>query len=55
MALQLEIEDEPLKAAHKMVQEKDEEAIGTYLSDNYKRNCELAKFCMMQSSNADGK
>lgn len=55
MALQLEIEDEPLKAAHKMVQEKDEEAIGTYLSDNYKRNCELAKFCMKQSSNADGK
>lgn len=38
--------DQPLKAAYKMVQEKDEAAIRKYLSDNYKRNCELAKFCI---------
>ena len=38
--------DEPLKAAHKMAQRKDEAAISGYLSNNYKRNCELAKFCM---------
>ena len=35
-----------LIAAHKMVQEKDEEAISSYLKENYKRNCKLAKFCM---------
>ncbi len=38
--------DVPLKAAYKMVQEKNEDAIRTYLSNNHKRNCELAKFCM---------
>lgn len=38
--------DMPLKAALKMVQEKDEEAISCYLSDNYRKNCALAKFCM---------
>lgn len=41
-----EAKDVPLKAAHKMVQEKDEDAISGYLRENYKRNCELAKFCM---------
>ncbi len=46
MVARLETEDIPLKAALKMVQEKDEKAIGGYLEDNYKRNCELAKFCM---------
>ena len=46
MVARQEVRDIPLKAAHKMVQEKDEEAISSYLSDNYKRNCELAKFCM---------
>ena len=40
------VRDEPLMAAHKMVQEKDKEAISNYLSENYKRNCALAKFCM---------
>ena len=40
------VRDEPLIAAHKMVQEKDKEAISNYLSENYKRNCELAKFCL---------
>ena len=38
--------DAPLKVAYKMVQEKDEDAISSYLKKNYKRNCELAKFCM---------
>lgn len=46
MVARQEVRDAPLKAAHKMVQEKDEDAIRTYLSDNYQRNCELAKFCM---------
>ena len=40
------VRDVPLKAAHKMVQEKNEEVIRSYLSDNYIRNCELAKFCI---------
>lgn len=46
MVTRLETEDAPLKAALKMVQKKDEEAIRGYLSDNYSRNCVLAKFCM---------
>lgn len=46
MAARLEEQDRPLKAALKMVQEKDEETIGNYLRDNYKKNCALAKFCM---------
>ena len=46
MVARQEVRDEPLKAALKMVQEKDEEAICNYLGDNYKRNSELAKFCM---------
>ena len=46
MVARQEVRDEPLIAAHKMVQEKNEKAICSYLSDNYKRNCELAKFCM---------
>ena len=46
MVARQEVRDEPLIAAHKMVQEKNAEAICSYLSDNYKRNCELAKFCM---------
>jgi hypothetical protein len=46
MVARQEMEDVPLQAALKMVQEKDEESISNYLSDNYKRNCELAKFCM---------
>ena len=40
------VRDEPLIAAHKMVQEQNEDAISRYLGENYKRNCELAKFCM---------
>ncbi len=43
---QQETRDVPLKAALKMVQEKDKDTISSYLSDNYKRNCKLAKFCM---------
>lgn len=46
MVARQEARDVPLKAAYKMVQDKDEEAISNYLSDNYKRNCELARFCM---------
>lgn len=46
MAARQEEWDLPLKAALKMVQEKDDEVIRSYLSENYKRNCELAKFCM---------
>ena len=46
MVARQEARDEPLKAAHKMVQEKDEDAISSYLRENYKRNCVLAKFCM---------
>ena len=46
MVARQEVRDVPLKAAYKMVQEKDENSISSYLTDNYKRNCELAKFCM---------
>ena len=46
MVARQEVRDEPLIAAYKMVKEKNEETISSYLSDNYKRNCELAKFCM---------
>lgn len=46
MVARQEARDEPLMAAYKMVQEKDEDAISSYLRENYKRNCELAKFCM---------
>ena len=46
MVARQEVRDVPLKAAHKMVQEKNEDAISSYLKENYKRNCELAKFCM---------
>ena len=46
MVARQEVRDVPLKAAHKMVQEKNEEVIRSYLSDNYIRNCELAKFCI---------
>ncbi len=46
MVAEQAVRDEPLIAAHKMVQEKDKEAISSYLRENYKRNCELAKFCM---------
>lgn len=46
MVARQEAIDEPLIAAHKMVLEKNEEAIYSYLNENYKRNCELAKFCM---------
>ena len=46
MAARQEARDIPLKAAYEMAQKRDEEAISVYLSDNYKRNCLLAKFCM---------
>ena len=46
MVARQEVRDAPLKAAYKMVQEKDVNAISSYLTDNYKRNNELAKFCM---------
>lgn len=46
MVARQDYRDVPLKAAYKMVQEKNEDAIRTYLSNNHKRNCELAKFCM---------
>lgn len=46
MVARQEARDAPLKAAYKMIQEKNEEVIRCYLSDNYERNCELAKFCM---------
>jgi hypothetical protein len=46
MVARQEVRDEPLIAAHKMVQEKNEDAISSYLRENHKRNCELAKFCM---------
>ena len=46
MVARTEASDEPLKAALKMVREKDETAICNYLCDNYKRNCEFAKFCV---------
>ncbi len=46
MVARQEALDEPLTAAHRMVREKNEQAICSYLSDNYRRNCELARFCM---------
>ena len=46
MVARQEVRDVTLKAAHKMIQEKNEDAISSYLKENYKRNCELAKFCM---------
>ena len=46
MSARLEMEDAPLKAALKMVQKKDEQAIHSYLQENYTKNCQLAKFCM---------
>ena len=46
MVARQEARDELLIAAHKMVQEKNEEAIRSYLNNNYKSNCELAKFCI---------
>ncbi|MBQ2957465.1 MAG: hypothetical protein IJE08_13505 [Clostridia bacterium] len=46
MVAQQEARDEPLIAAFKMVREKNEQAIFSYLRDNYKRNCALAKFCI---------
>lgn len=46
MVAREEVRDVPLKAAYKMVQEKDENSVSSYLTDNYKRNCELAQFCM---------
>ena len=46
MVARQEVRDVPLKAAHKMVQEKDEKAIRSYLQENYMKNCQLAKFCM---------
>ena len=46
MVARQEARDKPLIAAYKMVQKKDMEAISNYLSENYRRNCELAKFCM---------
>lgn len=48
MAARQEERDVPLKAAYKMVQDQDEDAISSYLKENYKRNCEFAKFCMKQ-------
>ena len=38
--------DAPLKELLRMVQEKDEQAISNHLMENYKTNCEAAKFCM---------
>ena len=46
MVARQEASDEPLIAAHKIALEKNEAAICSYLNENYKRNCELAKFCM---------
>ena len=46
MVARQDVWDVPLKEAYKMVQKKDKNAISGYLIDNYKRNCELAKFCM---------
>ena len=46
MIARQEVRDEPLTLAYKMVREKDEDAISSYLRENYKKNCELAKFCM---------
>lgn len=49
MAARLERDDVPLKAALKMVQDQDEDAISSYLRENYKKNCELAKFCIKKT------
>lgn len=38
--------NEPLLAAYRMIQEKNEAVISAYLSDHYEQNCALAKFCM---------
>lgn len=46
MVARQEVRDAPLKTAYKMLQEKDENAISSYLTENYQRNRELAKFCM---------
>ena len=46
MIARSEVLDAPLEAALKMVQGQDEDAISSYLADNYMRNCTLAKFCM---------
>ena len=46
MAARVAEEDVPLKTAHKMVQEKNENTISCYLRENYKKNCKMAKFCM---------
>lgn len=46
MVARQEVRDAQLKAALKMVCEKDEEAIRSYLNNNYEKNCELAKFCI---------
>ena len=46
MVARQEVRDEPLKEAYRMVKERDENAISGYLIDNYKRNSELAKFCI---------
>ena len=42
----LEEEDRPLKEKLNWLQTNDHETIQKYLMENYKRNCELAKFCM---------
>ena len=46
MVARQETRDVPLKEAYRMVKEMDEKAISGYLTDNYKRNSELAKFCI---------
>ena len=46
MVARQEARDVPLKEAYRMVKEMDEKAISGYLTDNYKRNSELAKFCI---------
>lgn len=46
MIARKEERDETLIVVHKMVQEKDKEAISRYLDENYRKNCALAKFCM---------
>lgn len=53
MAARQEMRDVPLKAAYKMVHERDAAAIRSYLRENYKRNCEFAKFCMKQNMNGN--
>lgn len=42
----LEEEDKPLKQRLNWLQTNDNETIHKYLMENYKRNCEFAKFCM---------